>query len=71
MKTWQAITYHSFKNPYFNKTKTYNYKKANWEKFKRGLPVYLDENIGNNVDKLEEHIKKSLINASDSAIPVY
>ena len=61
----------SIKNPYFNKSKTYNYKKANWLRFKSALPGFLDENIGNNVDKLEEFIRKSLINASDSAIPIY
>jgi hypothetical protein len=53
------------------KFKKYNFEKANWDGFKNALPTAVDSKIGNNVDKLEEFIKQSLIKASDQFIPIF
>jgi hypothetical protein len=53
------------------KQKAYNYKKANWDEFKRALPNDFDKHIGNDVNKLEDFIRKSLTNAADLTIPTF
>jgi hypothetical protein len=53
------------------KFKKYNFEKANWDGFKSALPTAVDSKIGDNVDKLEEFIKHSLIKASDQFIPIF
>jgi hypothetical protein len=56
---------------HLSKTKTYNYKKADWEKFKSTLPTVVDEKIGYNVDLLEKFVRDSLISAADNSIPIF
>ena len=56
---------------HLTKFKKFNFEKANWDGFKKALPTAVDSNIGDNVNKLEEFIKHSILKASDQFIPIF
>jgi hypothetical protein len=53
-----------------NTNKIYNFNKANWELFKRYLPISSPIDVMEDVEKLNQFVVKSLIDAADKAIPV-
>lgn len=52
-----------------NKSHEYNLNKADWEKFKRSLPIEFPLGHENNIEKQNQFLTESLIASADLSIP--